>query len=115
MTIVNIQVENDSDFYRVFQYVAVVSGVPVDLTGATMEMMLRRHAENNAVVMRLGTDTGEIKIVDPPSGKFTLLITQYALEHLGLGDFDHSNIMTRNGLKTKMWSGLFTNVAGATR
>ena len=115
MTIVNITTENDADFYRVFQYVVVEGGVPIDITGATMEMMLRRHKEDVAAVLRLATDTGEIVVVDPPNGKFTVLITQDTLERLGLGDFDHSNIMTINGLKLRMWSGLFTNIAGPTR
>jgi hypothetical protein len=54
-------------------------------------------------------------LIDPVNGMFTVLISQDALEHLGLGDFDHSNIMTANGLKIKIWSGLFTNNAGPTR
>jgi hypothetical protein len=115
MAIVNITVENDADFYRVFQYVVVSSGAPIDITGATMEMMLRRHARDETAVLRLATDTGEIVLIDPVNGMFTVLISQDALEHLGLGDFDHSNIMTANGLKIKIWSGLFTNNAGPTR
>jgi hypothetical protein len=114
MAIVNIVVENDADFYRVFQY-TVVAGMPIDITGAEMEMMLRRHAPDVAAVLRLGTDTGEIVLVDPVNGKFTVLIKQDVLEHLGLGDFDHSNIMTLNGLKTLLWHGVLTNNAGPTR
>ena len=119
MAIVNITVENDADFYRVFQYAVVnpdgsIAG-PVNITGAAMEMMLRRRAEDASALLRLATDTGEIALVDPTNGKFTVLIAQNTLEQLGLGDFDHSNIMTLNGLKTKIWSGTFTNNAGATR
>jgi hypothetical protein len=114
MAIVNITVENDADFYTAFQY-QTMSGVPIDLTGATMEMMLRRHAADAAAVLRLGTDTGEMVIYDPVNGLFTVLVTQDTLERLGLGDFDHSNILTRGGSKTKIWSGLFTNNAGPTR
>jgi hypothetical protein len=119
MAIVNITVENDADFYRVFQYVTMnpdgTSGAPIDITGAFMEMMLRRNAEDSTAVLRLGTDTGEIALVNPTNGQFTLLIAQDTLERLGLGDFDHSNIMTLNGLKIKIWSGTFTNNAGPTR
>jgi hypothetical protein len=114
MAIVNITTTNDADFYRVFQYV-VVGGDPIDISGATMEMMLRRHKEDAAAVLRLATDSGEIVLVDPVNGKFTVLITQDTLEHLGLGDFDHSNIMTLNGMKVKLWSGMLTNYAGPTR
>jgi hypothetical protein len=111
---VNIICENDADFYCAFQY-TTQSGVPIDLTGALLEMMLRRHAEDVAAVLRLGSDTGEINIYDPPNGLFTVLITQDTLERLGLGSFDHSNIQTVVGRKTRIWSGTLTNNAGPTR
>jgi hypothetical protein len=114
MAIVNIIVENDADFYRTFQY-QMTSGTPINMTGASLEMMLRRHAEDVEALLRLGTDTGEMVLTDPFNGKFTVLIRQDALERLGLGDFDHSNIMTQGGLKTKIWSGTLTNNAGPTR
>jgi hypothetical protein len=115
MAIVNITVENDADFYRVFQYVVVSSGAPIDITGATMEMMLRRHAADETAMLRLATDTGEIALTDAANGKFTVLIVQSTLVRLGLGDFDQSNIMTLNGFKTKLWSGTLTNNPGPTR
>jgi hypothetical protein len=120
MAVVNITVENDADFYRTFQYVMSSAGTPIDMTGATLEMMLRRHAEDAEAVMRLATDTGEIVMLDPVNGLFSVLIRQEDLERLGLGSFDHSNIMTQgviNGipLKTKIWSGTLVNNAGPTR
>jgi hypothetical protein len=115
MSIVNITVENDADFYRVFQYVAADTSAPIDITGGTMEMMLRRHAADAEALLRLGTDTGEIVLTNAAQGQFTVLIKQDTLERLGLGSFDHSNIMTLNGLKIKVWSGTLTNNAGATR
>jgi len=114
MSIVNITVNNDADFYRVFQY-QMSSGTPIDITGASMVMMLRRHAKDEAAQMRLGTDTGDIVIVDGPQGKFTVRITQSALERLGLGDYDHSNVMTLSGSKRSIWTGTFTNNPGPSR
>jgi hypothetical protein len=114
MAIVDITVHNDADFYRTFAC-QTVSGDPIDLTGGAMEMMLRRHATDVTVFMRLATDTGEIAIIDPVGGKFTLRITQAQLEGLGLGDYDQSNILTLGGNKIRIWSGVLTNVAGATR
>jgi hypothetical protein len=115
MAIVNITVSNDSDFYRTFQYI-MTSGTPIDITGVSMEMMLRRHAADAEALLRLGTDTGDIVLTDPFHGLFTVMIRQPELERLGLGDFDHSNIMTSiGGLKVEIWRGLFTNNAGATR
>jgi hypothetical protein len=114
MAIVNIIVENDADFYRTFLW-QTVSGVPIDMTGMSLEMMLRRRAEDNIALLRLATDTGEIVLTDPVNGAFTVLLTQDTLERLGLGDFDHSNIATLNTRKIRIWSGTLTNNAGATR
>ena len=108
MAIVNITVENDADFYRTFQYVMASAGTPI-------EMMLRRHAQDAEALLRLATDTGEIVLIDPVNGLFTLLIRQDVLVRLGLGSYDHSNIMTQGGFKTKIWSGTLINNAGPTR
>jgi hypothetical protein len=115
MTTVNITVENDADFYRVFQYVTADASTPIDMTGASLEMMLRRHAEDAEALLRLATDTGEFVLTDPTHGLFTLLIRQDVLERLGLGSFDQSNIMTQGARKTKIWSGTLINNAGPTR
>lgn len=114
MAIVNISVYSDADFYRTFQY-QTLDGDPIDITGASMVMMLRRHAEDATVDMRLGTDTGEMVITDPVNGTFTVLITQPVLERLALGDYAHSNIMTLGGYKRSLWTGTFTNNAGPSR
>jgi hypothetical protein len=117
--IVNITVTNDADFYRVFQYVTTNPdgsiGPPIDMTGSSLEMMLRRRAEDVTALLRLGTDTGEIVFLDIVNGLFSVRIPQDTLEQLGLGDFDHSNIMTNGGYKTRIWSGVLTNNAGPTR
>jgi hypothetical protein len=115
MAIVNITVENDADFCRMFQYVMASDGTPIDITGASLEMMLRRHAADETAILRLATDTGDFMLTDPANGFFTLLIKQDVLVHLGLGDYDHSNIMTLGGYKTRIWSGTLTNNAGPTR
>ena len=111
---VNITVENDADFYRVFVY-QTVSGVPVNLTGSTLEMMLRRRAEDVTAVLRLGTDTGELQFVNAVAGQFSVKIAQVELERLTLGDYAHSLIMTQGGFKSAIWYGSLTNNAGPTR
>lgn len=114
MAIVNITVENDADFYHAFQY-QTVSGAPIDITGTSMVMMLRRHAADATVAMRLGTDTGEIVYTDAVNGFFSVRIAQIDLERLALGDYDHSNVMTSAGFKRGIWTGTFTNNPGAAR
>jgi hypothetical protein len=114
MTTVNITVENDADFYQVFQY-QTATEVPIDITGASMFMMLRRRAADEIAVLRLGTDTGEIVLVEPVLGRFTVFIAQLELERLGLGAFAHSLIMEAGARKTSIWSGTFTNNPGPSR
>jgi len=114
MAIVNITTYNDADFYRTFIW-QTASEIPIDLTGGTMEMMLRKHAEDQVAVIRLGTDTGEIVFDDPVVGRFSLRVLQLVLERLGVGEFEHSNIFSKDGAKTRVWSGSFTNKAGPTR
>ncbi|MBR1025600.1 hypothetical protein [Bradyrhizobium liaoningense] len=114
MTVVNITVDNDADFYRVFKY-QTISGQPIDMTGCSMWMMLRRHAKDEAAVMRLSTDTGEIVLVDAVNGLFSVRIAQADLERLGVGDFDQSMIASIQNYKRSIWSGLFTNNPGPSR
>jgi hypothetical protein len=114
MAVVNITVYNDADFYRTFVW-QTVAGAPIDMTGGAMEMMLRRHAEDQIAEMRLGTDTGEIVFTNPTAGQFTVRITQAELERLALGEYEQSNIFTRGGNKVRVWSGSLLNNAGATR
>jgi hypothetical protein len=106
MAIVNITVDNDADFYQLFQYVSTNPdgsiGQPINMTGAALEMMLRRHAADDTAVLRLATDSGEFVLTDPINGYFTLKITQAVLEQLG-------------GLKTKVWGGTIVVNPGPTR
>jgi hypothetical protein len=114
MAIVNITVENDADFYRQFIY-KTTSGLPIDLTGCSMVMKLRRHAEDATAFLTLSTDTGEIVIVNPVGGQFTIEIVQDSLLDLSLGPYDQSLILTINGIKKKMWSGSLVVEAGPSR
>ena len=114
MAVVNITVENDHDFYRGFFYMTV-GGAPVDLTGASFVMMLRRHAKDAVAYLELATESGEIVIVDPPGGNFTIRITQQQLEELATGSYDQSLIMKLQGVKQQLWSGTIVINPGPSR
>jgi hypothetical protein len=114
MATVNIVVYNDADFYRTFVW-QTIEGAPINMAGMSLEMMLRRRAEDQVAVLRLATDTGEIVLVNPPAGQFTVRIAQDTLVKLGLGDFDHSNIASYGNQKVRIWSGTLTNNPGPTR
>jgi hypothetical protein len=114
MAICNIIAENDADFYRAFAY-QTKSGIPIDLTGVTMLMKIRKHASDVSALLELTTETGELVITEPTTGNFTVYISQYNLVRLALGDYEHSLIMTINDLKTRIWSGTLTVNPGASR
>jgi hypothetical protein len=116
MSIVNIMVENDADFYHSFVY-QTSDGAPIDLTGASMLMMLRNPASDVTVWLQLTTDPGMgIVITSPTTGTFTILITQSQLENLPVNAYDHSLVMTSpGGMKKRIWSGTLTNSAGPSR
>jgi hypothetical protein len=114
MVTVNISVENDADFYRSFAYQDIDNN-PINITGCSMVMKLRRHAEDATAFLTLSTDTGEIVIVNGAAGSFTILISQEDLLELSLGPYDQSLIMTLNGVKRKIWSGSLVVNAGPSR
>lgn len=115
MAVVNITVENDCDFYRWFSY-QMTDGTPVDLTGATMLMKARRHATDATALLELSTDTGQIAILNPPTGgMFTVLITQETALQLPLGGYDQSLVMTQNGIRQLIWTGSLTVNPGPSR
>jgi hypothetical protein len=115
MAIVNITAENDADFYRSFAY-QTASGLPIDLTGTSMLMKVRKHATDIQAVLELSTDTGELVYTDPPSsGFFTVFIAQGELVRLPIGDYDQSLILLVNSLRKRVWSGVLTVTAGPSR
>ena len=114
MAIVNLTCENDADFYRTFQYLDVNNN-PIDITGATFAMDVRRHAEDATVFLQLTSPDAGITATDPTNGFFTLLITREQLLQLSPGDYDQSLIMTLGGIRVRMWSGVLTNNWGPTR
>lgn len=114
MAIVNITVENDADFYRQFLY-QTLEGAPIDLTGSTLKMGVRKRAEDTVEEMLLTTENGSLAIVNAAGGAFTVLITKQKLVELPVGDYEHSLIRIYSGMHLRIWSGMLTNNAGPSR
>lgn len=115
MAIVNITVENDADFYRQFKYQTIV-GVPIDLTGNTLRMGIRKRAEDATEDMLLTTENGGLLLLDAAAGQFAVRITQDQLVHLPVGDYEHSLVRwIGTTQKYRIWSGYLINNAGASR
>jgi|GEM_PF-3642108 len=114
MPTVNISTESDADFRRGFVY-QMTNGTPIDLTGDTMRMGIRRHATDATEQLLLTTENGGIEIVDAANGKFNVTIEYDALRRLAPGDYVHSLIRIHAGERLRIWSGTLTHAAGASR
>jgi hypothetical protein len=115
MAIVNITTETDADFIRGFAYQYSPSNLPVDLTGNTMRMGVRKNAADVNEVMLLTTENGGITITDPANGLFTVWMKQQDLERLPIDDYEHSLIRFTGTLQLRIWSGTLSNTPGASR
>lgn len=109
---VTIKIADDADFQYQFTY--KVGGVPFDFTGATLEMGVRRRATDKTAVIDLTTGNG-ITITDAVNGVFVVKILKERLEITPPGDYVHSLIATKNGLRFPIWSGPLTLEKGPTR
>ena len=114
MTIVNITTASDADFYRGFGY-QDINGNPIDLTGSTMHMGVRKNVEDVSEVLLLTTENGGIIITDAPNGMFTVWMTQDQLLRLPPDTYVHSLVRTTGPLQLEMWSGTLTHEAGPSR
>lgn len=115
MPICNITTDSDHDYYRLFIYSTSPSGLRIDLTGQPMVMKLRHHVNDVTAALMLSTETGEIYIVDGPTGQFTIRITQDTLLRLAPGEYVHSLIRTMGDVKLEVWSGTLTHSVGPSR
>lgn len=117
MAIVNISTTSDQDYVHGFQLMA--GSTPIDLTGQSLRMGVRRHAEDSEEQLLLTTENGSISIVDPANGIFTLTILQDQLMQLYAGDYVHSLIRiihyADRDLKYRVWSGALSHAIGPSR
>jgi hypothetical protein len=114
--ILDFETQNDSDYIRSFLYRWVDGGPPIDISGNTLRMGIRRRAEDVAEELLLTTETGEFIITDGPGGAFTMAITMDKLLDLPVGDYVHSMVMLLpTGEHRLMWTGTLTNAAGPSR
>lgn len=132
---VNITVENDADFYQVFQYTLADGVTPISIVAATFTFGVRRSLADASALFKVtsagGSVTlngvaqpnGQIQIVDGPNGKFGLWIAKAQLQAAPLGTWSHSLLITQTAaagafpptLTTPVWSGALTINQGASR
>jgi hypothetical protein len=114
MAIVTITCENDADFIRGFSY-QDLSGDPIDLTGQTMRMGIRKHAADVTELLELTTENGGITITDAPGGAFTIYISDDQLVRMPIGQYDHSLVRMQGTATLRIWSGTIIVNPGASR
>jgi hypothetical protein len=123
---VNITVENDADFYQVFQYTLADGVTPISIIGATFLFGVRRSIGDAGMlfnVSSVASASGQIQIVDGPNGKFGLWIAKARLRAGPAGVWVQSMIITQPAapsafpptLSTPIWNGSFTINPGASR
>jgi hypothetical protein len=115
-TEVDFTTYTDSDMVRSFYY-QLVSGTPIDLTGYSLRMMVRRQASDATAEFECNTFNGRIWFNDPTQGAFTLQIPIAVLSILEPYTYTHSLIATapHTFLRTDIWRGSLIHSAGPTR
>ena len=130
----NITVENDADFYQVFQYMLPDGRTPINIANATFVFGVRRDLADTSALFRVtsvgGTVTlngvsvpnGQIQIVDGPKGKFGIWIAMAQLQAAPLGTWAHSLVITQPAtllfpptLTIPIWNGTITINPGPSR
>jgi hypothetical protein len=112
MAIVNIICQNDADLIRGFSY-QHVDLTPVDLTGNTLRMGVRKHAEDIEEQLLLTTENGGF-VIDG-AGHFTMTISHNNLLNMAIGDYDQSLVRMVGAATLRIWSGTLTVNAGPSR
>jgi hypothetical protein len=122
---VNITVENDADFYQVFQYTLSDGVTPISIIGATFTFGVRRSLSDTGVmfyVTSILSTKGQIQIIDGPNGKFGLWIAKTALQAAPTGTWSQAMLVSIPAtslfpptLTQVVWDGTLTINNGAAR
>lgn len=106
----------DSDLVESFIY-QLVDGTPIDLTGYSLRMHVRKHAEDATALFECSTFNGLIWWNDIVGGAFTLQIPVAILVSLSPGTYTQSLIATQpvSLLRRDLWRGSLIHAAGPTR
>lgn len=93
----DLTVEDDQDFYQIFQYLLPDGVTPISIVGATFLMTVRRSAGDTGVLFSVSStlsSSGQIQLFDAPNGKFSVWIAKAQLLAAPKGTFSHSLIVS---------------------
>lgn len=90
---------------------------PVDLTGSSLQLMIRKHETDHESLVMVQTPNNGIEIYDPIFGKFLIWITIAKLSRLFPGEYVADLLHTRpDGIVQRLWDATPVVVSeGATR
>ena len=115
--IVNLETYSDADFVQSYIYKTAVSLIPIDITGASLRLMIRARAEDPTVLAECSTLNERITVTDAVGGAFTLRIPVDQLSLIPAGQYVHSLIITSSFtfIRKPIWRGILTHAIGPTR
>ena len=107
---------SDADLVESFYY-QTADGDPVDMTGYSLRLMVRKHAGDATAEFECTTFNGRLWFNDEAGGAFTLQIPVSVLQFLRPGTYVQSLIATDpiQKLRTDLWRGELIHSAGPTR
>ena len=113
---VDLETYTDADLVRSYRY-QTIGGEPIDLTGWSLRLMVRKQANDPTAMFECTTQNGRIWFNDAATGAFTLQIPVAILMSLAPGSYDQSLIGTEptSLLRRDLWRGALEHAAGPTR
>ena len=116
MQVLDLTTYSDADLVQSYIY-QEVGGVPIDLTGWSLRLMVRKQANDPTALFECTTQNGRIWYNDAALGQFTLQIPISILMPLQPGSYDQSLIGTHPDslIRRDLWRGALEHSAGPTR
>lgn len=113
---INITIYKGSTFSKSFQWKTGSPAVPVNLTGCTARMQVRKNVNDDNVMDTLTTENGRISITEPINGKLVISVpasvsTNYSFNG---GVYDIEIVFPNNDI-VRIIEGCFEAVPEVTR
>lgn len=102
--IVHLTIEQGATFRQPVQFLAA-DDTPVDFTGCTARMQIRRTLEDLAVLLELTTENGRLAI-DVPTGTLTMNLTAIETAALDSGGVYDLEVLFADGSTSRMLKGM---------
>ncbi len=107
--LIDLEASQDEDLDHAWQWMA--SGVPVDLTGASLRMVVKKR--DGTEIAEWTDENGNLPFRgDPALGTFGPLVLAADLAAISPGVYTHKCLVTLDGRTTRVWTGML-KIVGA--